>query len=235
MLTGSHPLRVDIRRVVWTQADRLGLNPAEVTTAELLKDAGYHTAALGKWHLGNYAETLPTGQGFTEFYGMPSGHNHGRVGFYQRLQYPDRRQPPKEQPLRLYDGLEVVEFEPAPDTLTKRFSERAEQIIRNTPDDKAFYIFLAHPMPHHPVVAGRDFIGASERGTLFGDSIQEIDYYVGELMKALTETGRHDDTLVVFASDNGPTKKGIQSMKPVMPEDYVAGRDQHGKAVHGFR
>lgn len=206
LLTGSHPLRIDMTRVLWTQRDRKGLNPSEVTIAELLQAHGYRTAALGKWHVGGVPELQPPVHGFDDWFGLPAGHNHGRVGYYQRLQYPERRHPPAFHPLQLVDGTEVVELEPAPDTLTERFTDRAIEVMRTTPEDQPFFIYLAHPMPHFPVVAGRAFIGSSERGTLYGDAVQEIDHHVGRLLATLTELGRDQDTLVVFLSDNGPTE-----------------------------
>jgi len=205
LLTGAHPLRVDMDRVLYTQRDRKGLNPAEVTIAELLRDAGYHTAALGKWHLGGLPPVQPPAHGFTEWFGFPSGHNHGRVGIYHRLLHRDRKPPPRFEPLMLMEDGELVEAEPAVDTLTERFNDRAIEIIRRTPADQPFFIYLAHPMPHYPVIPGRDFVGSSARGTAYGDTVEELDFRVGQLLDALEETGRADDTIVIFMSDNGPT------------------------------
>ena len=91
LLTGAHPARIDMDRVLYTQRDRKGLNLNETTLAELTKAVGYRTGATGKWHLGGPVSLQPPAHGFDDWFGHPSGHNHGRIGYYQRLLFPEKK------------------------------------------------------------------------------------------------------------------------------------------------
>ena len=125
LMTGSYPKRVDMAYgsnfAVLLAADSKGLNPAERTIAEVLKDAGYSTGIFGKWHLGDQPDFLPTRQGFDEFFGIPYSHDihpfHPRQDHYN---FP---------PLPLLEGEEVIEMEPDADYLTQRITERAVKFI----------------------------------------------------------------------------------------------------------
>ena len=181
LLTGSYPVRVGITDVLFPDS-ATGLNPEEVTLAELLKSVGYATAAIGKWHLGDDNEFLPTRQGFDEYFGLPYSNDM--------------------TPLPLLEDEQVVEESPDLSQLTQRYTARAlDFITRNRANP--FFLYLAHTMPHVPIAASDDFRGKSEQG-LYGDVIMEIDWSVGQLLGKLEELGISRDTLVVFTSDNGP-------------------------------
>jgi arylsulfatase A-like enzyme len=114
------------RHGVLLAKDTKGLNPSEITIAEVLKSAGYRTGIFGKWHLGDQREFLPTRQGFDEFFGIPFSHDiHPFHPRQKRFQFP---------PLPLLDGDKVIEMDPNADYLTKRFTERAVQFIEANKD-----------------------------------------------------------------------------------------------------
>ncbi len=165
----------------------------ELTLAEGLKEAGYTTGMVGKWHLGyKKDEYLPTGKGFDSWFGLPYSN--------------DMRKPwvQTEEPLNLYRGTEVVEHPVNQDTLTKRYTEEAVQFIREHSDDDApFFFYLAYNMPHLPLHTTERFRGQSDAG-LYGDVVETIDWSVGQILSALEKHGLRKDTIVFFSSDNGP-------------------------------
>jgi arylsulfatase len=181
LLTGSYPPRVGITEVL-QPASTTGLSLDEVTIAELLKSVGYATAAVGKWHLGDDPTFLPTRQGFDEYFGLPYSNDM--------------------TPLPLLENEAVVEESPDLSQITKRYTERAVDFITRN-QANPFFLYLAHTMPHVPIAASDDFKGSSEQG-LYGDVIMEIDWSVGQVLGTLEELGIARNTLVVFASDNGP-------------------------------
>jgi len=193
LLTGTYPNRIGIHGAL-DHSSMHGLNPQETTIAEMLKPLGYTTAIFGKWHLGHHPEFLPTNQGFDEFVGIPYSNdmwpNHPETKNY----YP---------PLPLYEKDQVIDTLWSDQSiLTTLFTEKGVDFIRRNRDNP-FFLYLAHPMPHVPLYVSDKFKGKSERG-LYGDVIMEIDWSVGEILKALKNTGLEENTLVIFLSDNGP-------------------------------
>ncbi|MCH2277244.1 MAG: sulfatase [Acidobacteriota bacterium] len=196
LLTGSYPQRVSIPRVLYPQLE-VGLHPAEITIAELLKPLGYATAIFGKWHLGHHPGHLPQAQGFDEYFGLPYS-NDMTPDATKNPNPPARRHPP----LPLIEGLETIEIEPDQAQLTRRYTERAVDFIeRNV--DRPFFLYLPHSMPHLPLFVSDQFAGVTENG-LYGDVIMEIDWSVGQILTTLDRFGLDEQTLVVFTSDNGP-------------------------------
>ena len=181
LMTGSYPVRVGITDVL-EPSSPIGLNPQEVTIADLLKSVGYATAAVGKWHLGDDKTFLPTRQGFDEYFGLPYSNDM--------------------TPLPLLQDETVIEYSPDLSQLTKRYTDKALDFI-NRNAQNPFFLYLAHTMPHVPLAVSDDFKGRSVEG-LYGDVIMEIDWSVGQILELLDELGIADETLVVFASDNGP-------------------------------
>ncbi|MGM0545401.1 MAG: sulfatase family protein [Bacteroidota bacterium] len=194
LMTGSYAHRTGNSGVYWPDSDE-GLNPDEITIAEMLNNEGYNTGMVGKWHLGHRDLFLPTNQGFDYYFGLPFSNDMG----------PDAR-PAKGpyDPLPVMRNEEVVERGPDQSQLTKRYTEEAVQFIEDKKDeDDPFFLYLAHTMPHVPLYASEEFEGKSDFG-LYGDVIEEIDWSTGQVMDALEEAGVKDNTLVVFLSDNGP-------------------------------
>lgn len=192
LLTGCYPNRVGFSGALDHSA-RYGLNPEEETIAEVLKNKNYATAAFGKWHLGHVPEFLPLQHGFDEFFGIPYSNDMWPNHPTNKNYYP---------PLPLIEGEETVETNPDQSQFTTQFTERTiDFITRNR--DNPFFIYLAHPMPHVPLFVSEKFAGKSEQG-LYGDVMMELDWSVGEVIKALDRLGLSENTLVIFTSDNGP-------------------------------
>ena len=202
LLTGCYSERVGISGALMPWANH-GLNPEEETIADLLKDRGYATGIFGKWHLGHHKEFLPTKQGFDEYLGLPYSNDMWPVDFDGKPVSTGRKS--KYPPLPLIDGEEKVDQINTIDdqgTLTTRYTERAVQFIEKN-KKQPFFLYLPHSMPHVPLGVSDKFKGKSKQG-MYGDVIMEIDWSVGEILKALKQNELDDNTLVIFASDNGP-------------------------------
>lgn len=169
-----------------------GLPDSEWTLAEALRDAGYRTHMIGKWHLG-YKEKrfLPVHQGFDTWFGLPYSNDYMKPWVQT------------DEPLGLYRGDEMVEHPFDQDPLTTRYTEEAVGLIEGAGGDRPFLLYLAYAMPHLPLAVSDGRRGSSRAG-LYGDVIEEVDWSVGEILAALERKGIADETLVFFASDNGP-------------------------------
>jgi len=199
LLTGCYPVRVGLPRVLAPETvsgmlGDTGLNPDEQTIADLLKEQGYSTMCVGKWHLGDDPEFLPTRHGFDDYFGLP----------YSNDMWPNH--PENDEfhfpPLPLIKGEKVIEYNPDQSQLTTRYTEAALQFIENN-SHKPFFLYLAHSMPHVPLFVSDKFNGKSAQG-LYGDVIMELDWSVGQIFKKLKDLGLDEDTMVMFTSDNGP-------------------------------
>lgn len=198
LMTGCYPLRVDLHEssfgvFVLCPMDRKGLNPAEVTLPEILKQQGYATACIGKWHLGDQQAFLPTRHGFDTYFGIPYSNDMGRR--------PNATEDNRTPALPLMRDETVIEAPVDQTTITRRYTEEAVKFIR-AHRDEPFFLYLPHTAVHLPLVMGDDFFGKSNNGVL-GDSIEEVDWSTGQLLDTLRELGIEQDTVVVFTSDNG--------------------------------
>ena len=182
LLTGRYPIRMGLVRDVARPTNNIGMPAGEITLAEALKEIGYRTACIGKWHLGHRAEHWPTRHGFDLFYGLPYSNDM--------------------TPLALYRMEEKIEEPVEQSTLTERYTEEAVRFIEDSAGEP-FFLYLPYAMPHLPVSASENFRGKSRAG-LYGDVIETIDWSVGEIAKALCQQGLDENTLVIFTSDNGP-------------------------------
>ncbi|MHC4068784.1 MAG: sulfatase-like hydrolase/transferase [Planctomycetota bacterium] len=194
LMTGCYPRRVNMHQndtdlCVLFPVNKKGLNPSEITIADLLKKKGYATACIGKWHLGDQPQFLPTRQGFDYYYGIPYSND---MGTEENNNCP---------PLPLLRNEKVIEAPARQDTITKRYTEEVINFITAN-KDKSFFIYLPHTMPHDPVHASEEFRGKSTNGT-YGDAVEEIDFSTGEILAALKKFGIDSQTLVIFTSDNG--------------------------------
>lgn len=203
LLTGRLPVRSGMNQVLnpWSQG---GLPETETTIASALKPAGYATVAVGKWHLGHLPQYSPLKRGFDSYFGIPYSNDMskataGNPGFIKALdQHPEVGGTP------LMHNDRQIEIEPDQTQLTSRYTDEASRFIReNAKAKKPFFLYLPHTMPHHPLAASARFKGKSARG-LYGDVIEELDWSVGEVRRAVREAGVERNTLVVFTSDNGP-------------------------------
>jgi arylsulfatase A-like enzyme len=190
LLTGRYPIHTLDGNL--SPESQNGLPANEPVISEVLRDAGYRSMAIGKWHLGHATkELLPTGRGFDHFYGLP---------------YSNDMIPPwveTEVPLKLYvDDKPAKTVNTNQESLTIDYTGEAVKFIKEK-SEKPFFLYLPYSMPHLPISTTKDFKGKSAGG-LYGDVIEAIDWSVGEVMKALKEKGVDENTLIVFASDNGP-------------------------------
>ncbi len=211
LLTGCYPIRVGMARTyknecVCFPVDETGLNPEEITIAELLKVKHYATGLIGKWHLGDQPVFLPTRQGFDYYYGIPYSNDTGKGRFKWRAGTQLYDQP--EIPLMRNE--EVIEAPVVQETLTKRYTREAVEFIKRSAG-RPFFLYLSHTMPHYPISVSEQFRGTSGNG-IFGDVIAELDWSVGEIIETLEEQGLRENTLVIFTSDNGaPYNKGYNT------------------------
>ncbi len=189
LLTGRHPLRTGVTRVL-VPKEVQGLPQSEITIAEILKDAGYDTACVGKWHLGGRRHLRPDRQGFDEFFGVLYSNNMVRL---KRLQWPR---------FELFDGPRPIESPADNALLTRRYTQRAVDFLRRD-REAPFFLYLAFTMPHVPLAASEAFRGRSPHG-LYGDVVEELDASVGYVLATLKEADLASETYVLFTSDNGP-------------------------------
>jgi arylsulfatase A-like enzyme len=224
LLTGCYPQRVGVPGVISAGSPQ-GLNPEHVTIAEILKSAGYSTAAVGKWHLGDQIQHLPTNQGFDSYFGIPysndmfpsrhTNYAHNclwRNGFsldslnriFAKLEPDNIRPMSVKENVPLLRNQECIEFPVDQTTLTRRYADEGIQFIqKSVRDKKPFFLYLANSMPHVPLFVSPEFAGKSKQG-LYGDVIEEIDYNTGRILDKLMELGIVENTIVIFSSDNGP-------------------------------
>lgn len=182
LMTGCHAQRVDMDKVIYYD-DKSGLNSKETTVAEYLKTAGYATGIIGKWHLGEWPQFNPRYHGFDYFYGYFDDNGNGRAIFEN------------------YN--KVAEVDKVNDRYSsKKFLPAGIDFIRQHKDEP-FFLYYASNIPHSNWQPHADFKGTSKQGA-YGDCVQQLDWEVGELLKELELQGLTENTLVIYASDNGP-------------------------------
>ena len=202
LMTGSYSERVGVQGALspWNVT---GLDPDRETIAKLLKRYGYTNAIFGKWHLGHKEKYLPLQNGFGEYAGLICSNDMWPVDYdgnpligEKRSYYP---------PMAFWRGNEPSEkIESLKDQgkLTTKITELAVDFISRNKNNP-FFLYVPHPMPHQPIAVSEKFEGKSELG-LYGDVIMEIDWSVGQILEALKINEIDENTLVIYASDNGP-------------------------------
>ncbi|TWU47036.1 Arylsulfatase [Rubripirellula reticaptiva] len=237
LMTGCYPKRIDMATGsnfgVLLAGDTKGLNPDEITIAEVLKSAGYKTGMFGKWHLGDQPDFLPTRQGFDEYFGIPYSHDiHPFHPAQQRHNFPA---------LPLLEGDDVIEMDPDANLLTRRVTERAVSFIKDN-KNQPFFLYVPHPIPHRPLYASEPFmqdvspaikaklanesegiVDYKTRDKLFRQAISEIDWSVGQILDTLNSEGIDDNTLVIFTSDNGPAVGKANPLRGKKGQTYEGG------------
>jgi arylsulfatase A-like enzyme len=204
LLTGRYPVRSGMagaRRVLFPGSTG-GLPPAEVTIAEALKERGYATAQLGKWHLGIHAGSRPNEQGFDYSFGLPYSNDMDARPDLPRGSAASPTPPADGWNVPLLRNGEVVEKPADQTTLTARYTAEAVRFIREN-RARPFFLYFAHTFPHVPLFASPAFKGRSRAG-IYGDTVEELDASVGEVVAALRANNLAERTLVIFSSDNGP-------------------------------
>ena len=161
---------------------------------------------MGKWHLGHLPQFLPTAQGFDSYWGIPYSNDMDRIAgaanYRKEASDPDWYPNTNDYNVPLMDGEKIIERPADQNTITKRYTEKAVEFI-DAHQEKPFFLYLAHSLPHIPLFCAPEFRGSS-LGSLYGDVIQEIDWSVGQVLEALRERNLDENTVVFFSSDNGP-------------------------------
>lgn len=237
LMTGCYPKRaLPIPHVLFPAA-AVGLNPAERTIAEVLKDAGYATACVGKWHLGDQPEFLPTRQGFDSYFGIPYSNDMGIATDGSKSSVDKPVPTPKKDngdskpkttgsneigltgaaqpPLPLFENEKIVARVRAKEQLgvTQQYTDHALKFIREH-QDKPFFLYLPHTAVHFPLYPSKEFQGKSPNG-LLGDWVEEVDWSVGQILETLRMLKLDEKTLVIFTSDNGGSIPHGSNNKPL--------------------
>ncbi len=202
LLTGRYPVRTHITNPLYPTGHPMnllmdvlgryaysvtGIPEDEILLPEVLCRRGYRTGMVGKWHLGDKPGHRPNDRGFDSFYGVLYSND--------------------ERPYAIYRDQEIAVEDPADQNLlTRDFTHEAQAFIRENRGGP-FFLYLAHPMPHEPMHASEDFRGQSQAG-LYGDTVEELDWGIGEVLRTLKEQSVDQNTLVVLTSDNGPWWQG---------------------------
>jgi arylsulfatase A-like enzyme len=190
LLTGCYPARVGLGNWVQRPDSRIGIHPDEVTLAELLRQKGYATACIGKWHLGFLPPFVPTSQGFDYYFGLY--HNLDLEADYLA----------DEGGVPILRNGQVVKRPADPAELTELYTAEAIRFIRRSKDGP-FFLYLPHTMAHQPLGISEKFKGKSEGG-LYGDVIECLDWSTGRILDTLRQLDLDRSTIVIYTSDNGP-------------------------------
>ena len=201
LMTGRNPSRFGfehnlVNGVEYYPAQQMGLPLEEVTIADHLKSVGYHTACIGKWHLGGDQQHHPNSRGFDYYFGRFKGH-----GYF-----------PKVADRQIYRQRQPVEEIEVPYT-TDWFTQETINFIDQVPPDAPWFVYLAHDTPHTPLQAKPEdvdrFRHIQPKNRRIYCAMQHcLDQNVGRLLDYLDESNRLDNTLIVFLSDNGGTTNG---------------------------
>ena len=203
LMTGCYPNRISIYGAIKPETG-IGVHPDEIFISQIVKEVGYTTAVVGKWHLGSEFGYLPLQRGFDEYFGLPYSNDMWPYGYLVRPGEVPTDRVMKRPELPLFNGNKIEKYIKTMDeqnSLTELYTKYAIDFIRrqqNTP----FFLYFAHTMVHVPLPVSDKFRGKSEQG-LFGDAMMEVDWSIGEVLKAVRETGMEENTLIIFTSDNG--------------------------------
>jgi len=195
LLTGRYPMRCGMpvarKETPGSKYKDYGFAPEEITIPELLESAGYRSLMVGKWHLGMEVKgSHPVDAGFDEHLGIPSNYAKYRGPNYNTL----------------YRGKQIERENVACEELTRLYTDEVVDFIGRQKTNP-FFIYVSHHIVHSPLIPRKEFVGASSKGK-YGDFIKELDHSTGRILKAIREAGLDDNTLVIFTSDNGPTRHG---------------------------
>lgn len=224
LLTGRLNTKNGVKGVFFPES--AGMPSEEITLAEALKEQGYTTGCFGKWHLGDLKGHLPTDQGFDYYYGIPYSNDMYIAPFQQfasdaifREGYTLVKAKEDQEFVRtssraavkkrlnnaspLFEGDRIIEYPCDQSTTTRRYFDHAIDFVEQHNKQQPFFLYITPSMPHVPLFVSEQFRGKSKRG-LYGDAVEEIDWNVGRFLDYLDTKGLAENTLVIFASDNGP-------------------------------
>ena len=224
LLTGRLNTKNGVKGVFFPES--AGMPSEEITLAEALKEQGYITGCFGKWHLGDLKGHLPTDQGFDYYYGIPysndmyiapsqqfasdaifrEGYTLVKAKEDQEFVRTSSRAAVKKRlnnASPLFEGDRIIEYPCDQSTTTRRYFDHAIDFVEQHNKQQPFFLYITPSMPHVPLFVSEQFRGKSKRG-LYGDAVEEIDWNVGRFLDYLDTKGLAENTLVIFASDNGP-------------------------------
>jgi arylsulfatase A-like enzyme len=240
LLTGRYPVKTGVYPRVFRPDATFGLLPEETTLAELLKDVGYATKLVGKWHLGHRKPFLPTNQGFDSWYGIPYHMSGGSVD--NHTCYDDHEE---TMLLPLYQDTTIIQQPVKLDDLASLYASSASRFVEeNTASHTPFFLYMAFSHVHQlcaPIDMPEQINcqWAEKENATFSDAVMEMDWIAGEILKALDATGSTNNTFVLFTSDNGPWvaeqscsgsrgpftakwfQENVDSMCTACPHEYV--------------
>jgi len=204
LMTGRHPIRTGALQSVPAGLPQ-GIHPWEITLGQLLSAQGYATATYGKWHLGDRAGRFPTDRGFDEWYGIPRTSNESM--FLTSPGYDSGAAPlpyvmegRKGAPPR---DLELYDLEMRRRIDSELVGRTNDFMRRQSQAGKPFFAYVPLTQLHFPTIPHRDFEGRTGAGD-FADAMVEMDHRVGQILDEIDALGLRDETIVIFASDNGP-------------------------------
>lgn len=203
LLTGCYPNRIGIASAL-TPNSKKGLGKTEVTIAELLRAKGYATGMFGKWHLGAKVTQLPTEHGFDTWSGIPYSVDMIPMD-YDGTTLDSTSHKQKYPLLPVYNDTAIISrlnTLPGIDTLTQYLTKKSVDFIHKN-NQKPFFLYIPHPMPHTPLGVSITFKNSSQQGK-YGDVMQELDWSVGEIVDALRKDNLLENTIIIYSSDNGP-------------------------------
>lgn len=189
---------------------------SEVTIAEMAQQAGYETACIGKWDISGrkaIIEQMPNAQGFDYYFGTLGGNDSGTIDLYENNNY-----------VRTTSDMS---------SLLRMYTEKSINFLCSRDEEKPFFLYLAHTMMHVVIDASKDFKGKSAGG-LYGDVVEEFDYETGRLLDALEQLGVSDNTIIIYATDNGPWCQRKYTQRPSASGKYPEGTTFWGD-VGGLR
>ena len=217
LLTGLSPQRAGVPGNVRAGKDVVGLRGDKVTIAEVCKRQGYATAVFGKWHLGTAKESCPLGQGFDEYL----CHHYGCISFYTHIFSWDRRLGPVHDLWR--NGEEIHEDGTYMTDIITR------EALRCIGEHRAelFFLYLPYNAPHYPMEAPKEYLdlyeGLGTNRRPYAAMVTCVDDSIGQIVAKVKELGLLDDTLFLFASDNGPSNEVRTKVKKDGPQPGSSG------------
>lgn len=246
LMTGQYSIRNGLS-LICVPGSNFTLSAKAVTMSQIFKDAGYATALYGKWHLGSAPQSLPTAHGFDEFYGIPPDTSWDSCTYVDSITMTHSFPVPVDE--LLAKGPQAVEATAGgalksvkpftPDVRAEIDNELVAKsidfITRQHAAGKPFFLYLPFSMGHVPNLPSSEFKGKSRIGN-YGDKMMEGDYHVGQIMDTLTQLGIEDNTILVFASDNGPCGEAFREYgNDGTPDMGNAGpfRGELGEATEG--
>jgi len=184
-ITGRQPFRSGFASVIWPDSP-VGLPEDEITMAEILREQGYATGCIGKWHMGDRYSSLPLQNGFDRYFGIPYS-----MDMLPRHVYRDN------EILGELRGEKLA-------TITEQFTDEAIRFVEEN-KKKPFFLYFSHTLPHPPIVLPERC--RTPGRPIYYDALEHMDEQVGRLLEALEKKGLTNNTLVILTSDNGPWQK----------------------------